>query len=274
MNQVKLGLFDSGVGGLTVLHQLLKRHPNQHCIYLADTARVPYGERDASEIRSIAGEAITWLRKQRIDALVMACNTTNALAYDVAVRIAGVPVYGLIDSAARSIRSKKVGVLATAATVSSGAYSLQIHKYSSCIEVIEQACPDFVPLIEVGDLHDPQLLGAARSYLAPLIAANVETIVLGCTHYPILAPLLRQLLPSHINLVDPACALSIRLDQILGFPKNHSLSFRTVSGKDFFLMSYFYVTKSSESFAKSATIYLGYQPQVKLVSLQSESCSF
>ncbi|BBL86431.1 Glutamate racemase (chromatophore) [Paulinella micropora] len=273
MNQVKLGLFDSGVGGLTVLYQLLKRHPNQHCIYLADTARVPYGQRDASEIRSIAGEAICWLRQQKIDALVMACNTTNAVAYDVAVRLADAPVYGLIDSAARCIQAKRVGVLATAATVSSRAYTLQIHRYSCCTEVIEQACPDFVPLIEKGNLQDPQILLSARSYLAPLLAANVETIVLGCTHYPILEPLLRQLLPSHVNLVNPACALSRRLDQIFGSPTVKKAPFTNLTEKDLFFRSRFYVTDSSESFAEAATSYIGYKPRVELISLQSESRS-
>nr|YP_002049322.1 Glutamate racemase [Paulinella chromatophora]ACB43112.1 Glutamate racemase [Paulinella chromatophora] len=271
MSRLKLGLFDSGVGGLTVLHQVLKRHPNHSYIYLGDTARVPYGERNPREIRSIAGEAISWLRNQQVDALIMACNTTNALAYDIALKISGVPVYGLIDSAARCIRAKRVGVLSTAATAASRAYTLQIHRYSSQTQVIEQACPAFVPLIEIGNFQDPRLRIAANLYLAPLLAANVEIIMLGCTHYPLLEPLLRQLLPSHIQLLDPARALSKRLDQLLGIPK------RTVhnsinSSKDLAVCR-FCVTAASETFAKAAINFIDYEPLVEVVSLRSESCS-
>ena len=170
-----VGLFDSGLGGLTVLRRLQERYPHSSCLYLGDTARVPYGQRSVAEIRAIAAEVVAWLRQQQVGVLVMACNTSNALALDVAVAGAGVPVVGLIDSVAAELDSDCVGVLATPATVSSGAYRRAIHACHPHAQVLEVGCPAFVPLIEAGDLQDPALEREALAYLAPLLAAGVDT---------------------------------------------------------------------------------------------------
>ena len=152
MNRVCLGLFDSGLGGLTVLRSILRRHGSVPIVYLGDTARVPYGSRSPAEIRSIAAEVVAWLRCQQVSTVVMACNTTNALARDVAEGQAGVPVVGLIGAAAAMVRESRVGVLATPATVASGAYPASIEALKPGTLVVQQACPRFVPLIEHGDL--------------------------------------------------------------------------------------------------------------------------
>ncbi len=212
---LRVGLFDSGLGGLTVLQQVQQHYPHSPCLYLGDTARVPYGQRSAAEIRQIAAEVVRWLRAQGIDVLVMACNTSNALALDVAVAEAGVPVVGLIDSVAATLHGDRIGVLATPATAASGAYRRAIHACRPAADVLEIACPAFVPLIEAGDLEHPELQQAARSYLAPLIAHRCEAIVLGCTHYPLLRPLLTRLLPEGVALVDPAEAAVARLGPLL-----------------------------------------------------------
>jgi glutamate racemase len=256
-----VGLFDSGLGGLTVLRQVQALHPEGRFLYLGDTARVPYGQRSPQEIRLIAAEAVRWLRAQGVGVLLMACNTSHALAFDVAEAEAGAPVLGLIDSAAGQIRSDRVGVLATPATAASGAYRRAIRAARPSAEVLEVGCPAFVPLIEAGNLEDPQLLSAAREYLAPLLAAGVDTIVLGCTHYPLLRPLLSRLLPDGVTLVDPALATAQRLGPLL---ERLGEAPHDVIGA-----TRFCVTGPAEAFARAATPWLGFTPQVEAVSLVS-----
>jgi glutamate racemase len=272
MNALRLGLFDSGLGGLTVLRRILERHPHQQCLYLGDTARVPYGTRSPAEIRVIAAEVISWLVDQGVDAVVMACNTSNALAYDVAVQVAGVPVYGLIDSVARVMRWDRVGVLATPATAASGAYGFQIRHYDPLIEVIEMGCPAFVPMIESGRLEDPLLRREALRCLSPLLRAEVEAVLLGCTHYPLLMPLLSDLLPDDVCLIDPAQALAERLDVLLGRPEV-PLHLSTDERPLDLSSCRFCVTGSPEAFAGAAEPWLGTPPPVESVDLRMEACA-
>ena len=260
---VRLGLFDSGVGGLTVLRRILERHGEVACVYLGDTARVPYGNRTPQEIRSIASEVVGWLGLSGVSTVVMACNTTNDLARDVAEASAGgVPVIGLIDAAASMVRESRVGVLATPATIQSSAYRLTIEAQRPGTLVVEQACPAFVPLIESGDLLSDDLRRIAVGYLEPLLEASVESIVLGCTHYPLLEPLLRQLLPDNVRLIDPAIGVAHSLDAVLGAPSKRPgqrLSLEHVR---------LCVTADANGFASRATPWLGQRPEVELVHLQ------
>lgn len=270
-----VGLFDSGLGGLTVLRQVHALYPHSPCLYLGDTARVPYGQRSTEEIRSIASEVVHWLRLQGVGVLVMACNTSNALALDVAVAEAGVPVVGLIDSVAAQLSSDQVGVLATPATAASGAYRRAIHACRPSARVIEMGCPAFVPHIEAGDLEAPALREAACRYLQPMLEAGVDTIVLGCTHYPLLRPLLAQLLPPDVQLVNPAVAAAQRLGPLLaslgdepeverdGEPVRPALD-----------RTRFCVTGAADAFAEAATAWLGSRPAVRTVSLQSPVRAF
>jgi glutamate racemase len=266
---LRVGLFDSGLGGLTVLRQVLERYPHSPCLYLGDTARVPYGERSAEEIRAIAAEVVQWLRQQGVGVLVMACNTSNALALDVAVAEAGVPVIGLIDSVAAEISSDRVGVLATPATVASGAYRRAIQACRSGATVTEVGCPAFVPLIEAGDLAVPALRQAAGSYLGPLLEAGVDTIVLGCTHYPMLRSLLSGLLPPHVQLIDPALATVLRLGPLLGSlgdqPEGAQAAASVLPLEQRLRLC---VTGPSEPFAAGAARWLGFRPGVEQVVLR------
>ena len=265
-----VGLFDSGLGGLTVLRRLQERYPHSSCLYLGDTARVPYGQRSVADIRAIAAEVVAWLRHQQVGVLVMACNTSNALALDVAVVEAGVPVVGLIDSVAADLGSDRVGVLATSATAASGAYRRAIHACHPHAQVLEIGCPAFVPLIEAGDLQCPELEVAARGYLAPLVAAGVDTVVLGCTHYPMLRPLLTELLPPHVRLVDPAEAAVKRLGPLLasmgGMPEGELSGVAVVPPAD---RTRVCVSGCAEAFADGASRWLGYRPAVERVDLRS-----
>ena len=260
---IRLGLFDSGIGGLTVLRRILERHGAVPVTYLGDTARVPYGSRSPSEIRSIAAEVVGWLRDQKVSTVVMACNTTNALARDVTEGQAGVPVVGLIGAAAALVKEPRVGVLATPATVASGAYRESIEALHPGTLVVQQACPDFVPLIETGDLGSDELREAAIRYLQPLLEASVDSVVLGCTHYPLLVPLLANLLPPHMRLIDPAVAVATELDAFLGQPlpgsENEPVSLAA---------THICVTKDAQGFAERATAWLGRRPCVDLVNLQ------
>ncbi|MAR08231.1 MAG: glutamate racemase [Cyanobium sp. NAT70] len=258
-----LGFFDSGVGGLTVLRRVLERHGSVRCVYLGDTARVPYGNRPAREIRSIAAEVVAWLSEQNVTTVVMACNTTNALARDVAEGKAGVPVIGLIGAAAAMVNESRVGVLATPATVDSGAYTASIEALHPGTLVMEQPCPAFVPLIESGDLCSDDLRRVAMAYLEPLLANSVESIVLGCTHYPLLVPLLRQLIPDTVRLIDPAMGVTSQLDAVLGVP--NAAPGERICLDDCRLC----VTADAAGFATRATAWLGERPQVQLVHLQS-----
>lgn len=264
-----VGLFDSGLGGLTVLRQVHKLYPHTPCLYLGDTARVPYGQRSKDDIRRIAAEVVRWVRMQGVDVMVMACNTSNALAFDVAVAEAGVPVLGLIDSVAAELASDNVGVLATPATAASGAYRRALHASRPSARVVEVGCPAFVPLIEAGDLQAEALRTAAREYLTPLMEAGVDTIVLGCTHYPLLRPLLADLLPPDTQLVDPAKATAQRLGPLLaslgGLPEVEQQE--PVSPP--LQRSHFFVTGPAEAFAEAAALWLGSRPSVHTVSLQS-----
>ncbi|MEB3159438.1 MAG: glutamate racemase [Synechococcus sp.] len=260
---VCLGLFDSGVGGLTVLRSILQRHGPVPTVYLGDTARVPYGSRSPAEIRSIAAEVVAWLKRQEVSTVVMACNTTNALAREVTEGQAGVPVVGLIGAAAAMVRETRVGVLATAATVASGAYRESIEALHPGTLVVQQACPRFVPFIESGDLSSQELRKQAMQYITPLLEASVEAVILGCTHYPLLEPLLRSLLPPDIRLIDPAEGVARQLDALLGSPDpgrpSSSISLENTR---------VCVTADPEGFAMRATTWLGARPRVEAVSLR------
>ena len=270
-----VGLFDSGLGGLTVLRHVQQHYPHSPCLYLADTARVPYGTRSAEDIRAIAAEVVRWLRQQGVGVLVMACNTSNALALDVAVAEAGVPVVGLIDSVAAAIESDRVGVLATPATASSGAYRRAIHAVRPGAMVTEVACPAFVPLIEAGDLSCAELQAAARDYVAPLLQANVDTVVMGCTHYPLLRPLLAELFPPGTRLVDPAEAAVGRLGPLLAslgdLPEGEQ-PLLAAGGRP--VPSQVCVTGCASSFAAAAQRWLGHRPAVSQVDLRSAGRAF
>lgn len=265
-----VGLFDSGLGGLTVLRHVHRRYPHSPCLYLGDTARVPYGTRSVEDIRAIAAEVVLWLRQQGVGVLVMACNTSNALALDVAVAEAGVPVVGLIDSVATVIDSDRVGVLATPATAASGAYRRAIHAVRPDAEVTEVACPAFVPLIEAGDLSCSALREAASDYVAPLLAAAVDTVVFGCTHYPMLRPLLQELLPAGTRLVDPAEAAAERLGPLLASLGDLPEA-ELVGGADPVLQTAatrLCVTGCPDGFAEAASGWLGSRPVVEQVDLR------
>ncbi len=265
----RLGFFDSGVGGLTVLKKVLERHGELEAVYLGDTERIPYGSRSKNEIQEIAREVVGWLNQQQISTLVVACNTTNSLAMEIVKKYSSVPVVGLIDSIPEMLFESRIGVLATPSTTFSLAYTNHILLANPDAFVIEQSCPSFVPLIEASQFSSTEIRRAAKKYLQPLLDAKVEVIVLGCSHYPLLKPLLNELIPENVRLVDPAIALSKRLDNFLDVRTLISLekspSYSNVR---------FCVTSDLDGFASRAKHWLGIRPEVELVYLRNKACVF
>ncbi len=265
---IRLGIFDSGIGGFTVLKSVLERHGKLSCIYLGDNARVPYGEKKPEEMKIIAMEVINWIREQNVTAILIACNTTNSLALDTVLDLAEVPVFGLIESAGKMVKEKRVGVLATPATAISKAYTRHFLSIKPGVFVIEQACPAFVPMIESGDISSCEIRAIANEYLRPLLNANVESIILGCSHYPFLKPILEELIPSNIRLIDPAIGVAIEMDEFLN---QNKLDLRE---EDLFSETRFCVTSDPVGFSSKAMDFLGVSPKVELVSLRSRAGVF
>ncbi len=263
---MRLGLFDSGIGGFTVLKKVIELCPNNSIIYLADTARLPYGVKTNNEIVQIAEEISTWFGYQKIDAFLVACNTTNAIALDVIKKNLDVPVFDLIGSAASIIKEPRVGVLATPSTVKTKAYTNAILEFHPKTFVIEQPCPEFVPMIEMGNIDSDEITNAAIRYLKPLLKEKIYSLILGCSHYPLITPLLTKMLPSNVKLIDPAEALSLKLKLFLDSKvSNYSKKKKLVDLK-------FYVTSNLKNFSNKANYWLNVFPEVNLVSLQKKGC--
>ncbi|NJO21374.1 MAG: glutamate racemase, partial [Spirulinaceae cyanobacterium RM2_2_10] len=206
LQRLRIGVFDSGVGGLTVWRELRRRLPQESILYFGDTARLPYGDRSASEILQFVREILTWMQGEGVKMAIFACNTSSALALNIARREFALPCLGVILPGARAAVQQgcRIGVLATPATAASDAYRQAIHEIAPHVAVWQVGCPEFVPLIEQNRVHDPYTRQVAQRYLQPLLAQRIDTLVYGCTHYPHLARVLRSLLPATVRLIDPA----------------------------------------------------------------------
>ena len=213
-----IGIRDSGVGGLTVARRVLQRFPDANLLYFADTAHVPYGDKTPQQVRHYALSISRFLIDQGAQMLVFACNTTSALALDTARECFDVPIFGVIRPGARvaaALSEGKVGVLATAATVQSGVYTRVLREYRADLRVEEVGCPAFVPLVESHQTASVEALEACKRYLAPLQRMGADTVVLGCTHYPLLLPALQQVAPA-IRFIDPAQAVAEEVAERVG----------------------------------------------------------
>lgn len=210
-----VGVFDSGIGGITVLRELVREFPHENFIYLGDTARLPYGSKSAATVRNYSVQNMKFLVSQDVKAIVVACNTASTQIFEN--EFEGRPVYNVIDPgsllAAQKTENKKVGVLATRATIKAGSYTKKIKAHDDSIEIFSQACPLFVPLAEEGWNEDPITNLIAFRYLQNLKAADVDTVVLGCTHYPLLKSAIARVFGNHVKLVDSGEAVAVLLHQ-------------------------------------------------------------
>ncbi|MFH1761916.1 MAG: glutamate racemase [bacterium] len=203
-----IGIFDSGVGGLTVLQEIKKQMPHEDVIYVADTARVPYGGRTAKEIINFNHQIISRLIKGKVKLIIMACGTSSAIAYPIMSKKYKVGIVGLIGpgsrAAANATRNGKIGLIATVGTVNSGAYQKRIKEIKQELEIFAEATPLFVPLIEGGLIDKEETKKVAREYLRPLLDKGIDTLILGCTHYPHLKKVIGEIAGPDVVLVDPA----------------------------------------------------------------------
>jgi glutamate racemase len=220
-----VGVFDSGVGGLTVLHELLVQLPAEDFVYLADSARLPYGERSAAELETFALEVAEELLARRIKLLVVACNSATsaalpALRERLLQTTLGVDVLGVVQpgavQAVAATRNGRVGVLATRATIDSAAYAAAIAAADPFVDVTSVACPELAPMIEAGFPHDQRVVDAVHRYCTPLREARVDTVVLGCTHYPLVRPILQRMLGREVELITSGAPLARQVEHVLG----------------------------------------------------------
>jgi glutamate racemase len=220
-NPRPIGVFDSGVGGLTVLSEIRRRLPAESTVYLGDNARTPYGPRPADEVRGFTLECAQWLLDQDVKALVLACNTATSRALPDVRAWSPVPVLGVVRpgavTAAASTRTGHIGVVATAGTVESGAYPAAIGEADPKLVVRQQACPDLVPLVEAGKLEGSEPERTLASYLGPLMDGDplIDTLLLGCTHYPLLRPLIEQQVGPTVAVVDSAFTSALAAEDLL-----------------------------------------------------------
>jgi glutamate racemase len=268
LSTLPIGIFDSGVGGLTVYRALHERLPYEHFVYLGDTARVPYGTKSLSTVERYAIENAKFLEAHGIKLLVVACNTASALALPAIRKAVSVTVVGVIEPGARAAvevaAGKRIGVIATEATVQSAAYTSAIGKINSSVEVAERACPLFVPLAEEGWAETDVARAVAEQYLGELREKNIGALVLGCTHYPILRELIGEAIGRDVSLIDSGEAAArevqslLEMMQLLSPEREGELRERQLCDD----LDHFYVTDAAERFAKVAERFLGTAPSV------------
>ncbi|MCP1482846.1 glutamate racemase [Pseudomonas chlororaphis] len=220
MREAPIGVFDSGVGGLSVLAEIQQRLPHESLLYVADCGNIPYGEKTPEFIRQRCSLVAGFFREQGAKALVLACNTaTVAAVADLRRDYPDWPIIGMepaVKPAAAATRSGVVGVLATTGTLQSAKFAALLDRFATDIRVITRPCPGLVERIEAGDLHSPALRQLLQGYVEPLLAAGCDTLILGCTHYPFLKPLLKSMIPEDISLIDTGAAVARHLERLLG----------------------------------------------------------
>ncbi len=265
-----IGVFDSGIGGLTVLRELRRRLPREDFVYLGDSARVPYGTKGEKTVRHFALEALACLNDREVKAVVVACNTATALAIDLLEARSPVPVFGVIEPGVRAALARKgsrVGVIGTTATVGSDRYAQRLRALDPAVEVLSRPCPLFVPLAEEGWVEDPITESVAQRYLEEFLEWGAETMILGCTHYPLLKGIIGRVMGSGVGLVDSAEVLADAVACLL--EERCETSSREREGRVEVL-----VTDVPQRFARLSEIFLSLRlDDVEVVDLEAFSSS-
>jgi glutamate racemase len=260
-----IGVFDSGIGGLSVVKSLIQRLPQENIIYFGDIARIPYGTKSVATIKKFTEQTVHFLLQQKVKAIVIACNTISAIARDIVAQIAvGIPVIDVISAGAEAITKNhsNIGVIATPATINSHAYPLAIKQLNPKAQVYTQACAMFVTLVEEGFIDHPALDLIAQEYLEPLIKHNLSCLVLGCTHYPLIQSTIAKIMGPQVKIIDPAlkaCAkLERQLSQLDRLNKHQSAGEYN-----------FYVTDIPVKFQEIGEMFLNYPiKNLKVVSVE------
>ena len=261
--KLKVGIFDSGIGGFTVLNSLLKTRNDVEVFYLADTKRIPYGNKKSHEIRLIAEEICSFFKDKDLDALLIACNTTNACALDILENNLRVPCFDLINSVSEVVTKQRIGVLATKTTVRSLYYENAMSSKKKNLKIFHQECPEFVPEIEKVKIDFNKLNNLSDLYLSSLLNKNIQELILGCSHYPLIYEFLRNKVDSSIKIIDPSTASIKKFNKIFAMPKidrYQSISYEDVK---------FFVTSEKDKFSNKVKYWLEINKEISLVNLRS-----
>lgn len=252
-----VGVFDSGVGGLTVAREIMRQLPNENIVYFGDTARVPYGSKSKDNIIRYSRQIINFLKTKNVKAIVIACNTASALALDVVREEIDIPIIGVVEPGARAAlevtQTKKIGVIGTEATIRSAMYEKIIEGRDPEATVIGKACPLFVPLVEEGFAKHKVTEEIIDYYLASLLETDIDSLILGCTHYPLLRSRIREYVGGKITLVNPAYETAMDLKKLL---ENCNME-NTGEGQEHASYS-FYVSDAADKFKQFANSILPY----------------
>ena len=253
-NQKPIGVFDSGIGGLTVVRALLEKLPNENIVYFGDTARVPYGSKSAQMVREYTQDDTDFLLSKDVKMIVVACNTVSAVALDVVQKKANLPVTGVItpgaEAATRSSKNKRIGVIGTIGTINSNAYKNELKRLDHSTTIFSKACPLFVPLVEEGwiDYKATELI--VSEYLFPLTTEKIDTLILGCTHYPLLKDVIAKVTKGMVTLIDSGEAAAAVVDTMLD---EHNLRNTNKEKPNV----QFFVSDAPEKFTSVGEIFLG-----------------
>ena len=261
--KLKIGIFDSGIGGFTILKSLLKTRKDVEVFYLADTKRIPFGNKNSKEIRLIAEDICTFFVDKNLDALLVACNTTNACALDILKNNLRIPCFDLINSVSEIVNKEIIGVLATQTTVRTSYYKNAISSKKENLKIFQQECPKLVSEIEREKLNFDKLNYLSDLYLRPLLNKNIEELILGCSHYPLIYDFLRKKIDSNIKIIDPSEALIKKFNESFAISKTgcyESLSFDNIQ---------FFVTSEKDEFSKKVKFWLEINKEISVVNLRS-----
>ena len=261
MKKQYIGVFDSGLGGLTTVRQIIEKLPQENIVFLADTKHIPYGSKSREQIISYTLENIDILKRYDLKALVIACNTSDSNASDTARKVCDLKIFGVIrpaaQKAAETTENKKIGLLATASTVASGRYEKEIHDLDPEARIIPKACPDLVPMIEEGAfLNDQEAMKQKlHEYIDPLIEEQIDTLILGCTHYDILSGLIGEIFPDLKLVSSSRCVI----DDLSRFLQNDERENNEEAGDRIYLAS-----KDAESYDRIASLLI---PDIRFQSI-------
>jgi glutamate racemase len=267
LNNKPIGIFDSGIGGITVVREIINHLPNEDVIYFGDTARFPYGPRNLKEVKGFVFEIIEYLKTQDVKLVVIACNTGTAAGLKEAQKKFDLPVIGVIEPGARgavlATRNRKIGIIATEGTIKSEAYVEAIRAFDAGVEIYSKACPGLVDFVEQGELEGEKLKKELIKYLNPIKETKADTLILGCTHYPLLIPAINEVTNSSFELINSAKEIAIEVKDILkrrghlkaSPPFNSPLTKGGQSGVKY----RFIASDDADRFLKLGRMFLGYQ---------------
>ena len=269
LNHAPIGVFDSGVGGLTVAREIMRQIPDERIVYFGDTARVPYGSKSPNTIIRKSRHIIRFLRTKNVKAIVVACNTASAFALETIKPELDIPIIGVVKPgakvAAQTTQNGKIGVIGTEGTIRSEIYTKTIHRENKDAQVMGRACPLFVPLVEEGWIKDPVTVAVAERYLQPFKESDIDTLILGCTHYPLLRSTVREIMGEGVNLVNPAYETAVELRRLLaeqGIANDGKIQNREEKYQ-------FYVSDAAEKFMQFANSILPYDiEQTQLIPIE------